>query len=124
MLSNELENCSIRFKKSLKSQSELIKKVEERRQQFGTGRVQTNKNPFLNANFNDEDETEQELVQLSKPVNTEYYQERLNFVTHIEKAMGEIKGIYDTFSVKLMESRSIIEPFCVNQNTQQYRGGA
>ena len=112
VLNNKTSDLTIKFKKFLQAQTDLIKKVEERKNRLSKSKNQNiNKqyNEFINTNNNNEDE---DILlnmagQVQEKKNVNYYQNRLNDVQTIEKTMGEISSMMNrlgqmTYSHSLM----------------------
>lgn len=94
-------DLTLKFQKFLAKQAELIKKVEERKNNLSLNSPMTFNNNVVNEYINipEEDDTFLNVqTQEKKQEKNNYYQERLNEVQSIEKTMGEISGMMNRLS--------------------------
>ena len=107
VLNNKTSDLTMKFKKFLQIQTDLIKKVEERK-----NRLSKSKNQNINKQYNEFINDDEDILlnmagQVQEKKNVNYYQNRLNNVQTIEKTMGEISSMMNrlgqmTYSHSLM----------------------
>ena len=114
VLNNKTSDLTMKFKKFLQVQTDLIKKVEERKNKLSRTKkpyLNPNKsyNEFINTNNtnDDEDILLNMAGQIQENKKENYYQSRLNNVQMIEKTMSEISSMMNrlgqmTYSHSLM----------------------
>ena len=109
VLNNKTSDLTMKFKKFLQIQTDLIKKVEERKNRLSrTKKPNLNPNKSYNEFINDDEDILLNMAgQVQEKKNVNYYQNRLNNVQTIEKTMGEISSMMNrlgqmTYSHSLM----------------------
>ncbi len=109
VLNNKTSDLTMKFKKFLQIQTDLIKKVEERKNRLSrTKKPNLNPNKSYNEFINDDEDILLNMAgQIQENKKENYYQSRLNNVQMIEKAMSEISSMMNrlgqmTYSHSLM----------------------
>ncbi len=127
LLNSQLKNLTLKFNKFLQSQSQIIKSVEQRRNNLsgGINTLKKNKNEYVytslpnndyyneNDNQKDQDdllelENQQTTIQFNSNKNA-YYQERSNAVNYVERMMNDLSSMFSRISQIAYEQRSMIE---------------
>lgn len=95
MLNSRTSDLTMKFQKFLQKQTELIKKVEERKNNLSlsAGTSKNDFNEYVNASTEEDDVLLNVQTQMNKQTKSNYYQDRLNEVQSIEKTMGEINSM-------------------------------
>ena len=109
VLNNKTSDLTMKFKKFLQIQTDLIKKVEERKNRLSrTKKPNLNPNKSYNEFINDDEDILLNMAgQIQENKKENYYQSRLNNVQMIEKTMSEISSMMNrlgqmTYSHSLM----------------------
>lgn len=127
LLNSQLKNLTLKFNKFLQSQSQIIKSVEQRRNNLsgGINSLKKNKNEYVYTslpkddyyndtnNKNDQDdllelENQQTTMQFNSNKNA-YYQERSDAVNYVERMMNDLSSMFSRISQIAYEQRSMIE---------------
>ena len=95
VLNNKTSDLTMKFKKFLQIQTDLIKKVEERKNRLSrTKKPNLNPNKSYNEFINDDEDILLNMAgQIQENKKENYYQSRLNNVQLIEKTMSEISSM-------------------------------
>ena len=95
VLNNKTSDLTMKFKKFLQIQTDLIKKVEERKNRLSrTKKPNLNPNKSYNEFINDDEDILLNMAgQIQENKKENYYQSRLNNVQIIEKTMSEISSM-------------------------------
>ena len=95
VLNNKTSDLTMKFKKFLQIQTDLIKKVEERKNRLSrTKKPNLNPNKSYNEFINDDEDILLNMAgQIQENKKENYYQSRLNNVQVIEKTMSEISSM-------------------------------
>lgn len=102
ILNSRTSDLTMKFQKFLQKQAELIKKVEQRKNNLSmySSSTKDSINEFVNVNENEEGEDDKDIlidVQIQDKKNN-YYQERLSGAQLIEKTMGELSNMMKRMS--------------------------
>lgn len=109
---------SLKFKKFLQSQAELIGALERRRIQLTGNHVNNKKshNEFMYTPLpNDDDDVIDINVSvstqatMSKTTSNQYYQDRTSAVQGIEKTLGDVASMFTRLGQMVYEQRSMID---------------
>jgi len=123
LVKSRIYKTSEKFKKSLQVQSEVIKKVEERRSNLSHSHKVNKpaKNPFIYSSLPNEDTEAEEpsytvsMAHAQEGNRNQYYQERTTTVQKIEKTLTDLQGMFVRMAQFVHEQQFMIEK--IDNNT-------